>query len=773
MDSGELIELFYNRAYEKFVNKQILDDKNYIVPRQQLTSYVYELVNIPFIDFIDYIKHNEIDKKLEPSDITQFSSFPSCEMEMCKALLWANNPGCQYVDIGRLFPNKLISRCESAYRRFGEIHIKASTQLGLTFEYYNYWYLSCLGYIYLDLNEDVRMQLLARTITRNLLYQQLLIDILRHDVKPEIYMDFVSEQTLKRRLRNVCTFLEICLEECKKWNIKTYSLIKSYDIYEKPADIKIPIGTSKNFCTYLDEFDYHILSSETTKELIKKYRKGDSKAYEILVKGYMRLVLSVARKYIHKGVEYDDLIQEGVLGLLTAIERFDYSLNSNFSEYANFGISRAIFNSINTLPFLIGVPFHQLSYHRKIHRAKDAYEAEYGYEPSANVLGEKSDMSTEFYTYLFSLPDNLSEIVKYVDNLDEFIDENAITDKQLMNESQNYYINTLLNNLDDRGREIIKKYYGIDVKHEDTLHNIGKEWGLTRERTRQIVAKGIKQLRDLAKGYVKQDIAVSYPKQQTTLTQERPAGVQMFLYDLRKNNITLTDVLCDIKNKTYYEPQKTQKQQNTNVVKHKGPGFTIKNESDVCCILYYGKRIYMSNGVIKMINGKFYRLRNTGSFCVHIIELGDFAKIATDLVIEAHSWTQLYSSLPKRNWEESVQDIVMDQFSGKYRIKVKDIWYNHVGEPLYSNKPINHNATVQPQKRTLTSSSPASKKKKNRNRSIKDINKTRYPVWTQQEERDLLAFYRAGMTYEQLARIFETSPVEIRNKLAFIKIMSS
>ena len=115
----------------------------------------------------------------------------------------------------------------------------------------------------------------------------------------------------------------------------------------------------------------------------------------------------------------------------------------------------------------------------------------------------------------------------------------------------------------------------------------------------------------------------------------------------------------------------------------------------------------------------------------------------------------------------------MDQFSGKYRIKVKDIWYNHVGEPLYSNKPINHNATVQPQKRTLTSSSPASKKKKNRNRSIKDINKTRYPVWTQQEERDLLAFYRAGMTYEQLARIFETSPVEIRNKLAFIKIMSS
>lgn len=65
MDSGELIDLFYNRAYEKFVNKQILDDKNYIVPRQQLKNYVNELVNIPYIDFINYIKHNQIEGKLK------------------------------------------------------------------------------------------------------------------------------------------------------------------------------------------------------------------------------------------------------------------------------------------------------------------------------------------------------------------------------------------------------------------------------------------------------------------------------------------------------------------------------------------------------------------------------------------------------------------------------------------------------------------------------------------------------------------------------------
>ena len=70
MDNSELIELFYNRTYEKFVNKQILDDKNYIVPRQQLINYVHELVNIPFINYIDYIRHNEIDRSLDYSDIT-------------------------------------------------------------------------------------------------------------------------------------------------------------------------------------------------------------------------------------------------------------------------------------------------------------------------------------------------------------------------------------------------------------------------------------------------------------------------------------------------------------------------------------------------------------------------------------------------------------------------------------------------------------------------------------------------------------------------------
>ena len=203
MDSGELIDLFYNRAYEKFVNKQILDDKNYIVPRQQLKNYVHELVDIPFVDFIDYIKQNGIERTVEVSDVTQFSSFSVCEIEMCNALIWANNPGCQYIDIGRLFPNNILSRSDSSYRRYGESHIKAAAQLGLTFEYYNYWYLSCLGYIFPELDESLRRRFLARTITRNRLYQQLLVDIMQHDVNPEVYIDILPVYMIRKSLTHI------------------------------------------------------------------------------------------------------------------------------------------------------------------------------------------------------------------------------------------------------------------------------------------------------------------------------------------------------------------------------------------------------------------------------------------------------------------------------------------------------------------------------------------------------------------------------------------
>ena len=499
MDSSELIELFYNRAYEKFVNKQILDDKNYLVPRQQLTNYVHELTKIPYIDFIQYIRISGVERKVEASDITQFSSFSACELEMCNALIWANNPGCQYVDIGRLFPNNIISRSDSSYRRYGESHIKSATQLGLTFEYYNYWYLSCLGYIYPDLEEDVRVQLLARTITRNRLYKQLLFDIMEHDVNPETYIDILPEYMMRKSLRSVCTFLDICINACKNENLKTHALIKSYETFKPAITVQLPADINENLRTYLTEFDFRNLSNETTSELIKKYKKGDSKAYALLIKGHMRLVLNIAKTYNHKGVDYDELIQEGTMGLIKAIDHFNANVSISFNKYASWWIMQSITQALVTLPYIVQIPLNTIILHRKVRNFVNSYEQEQGYLPSVDDIDVNGSSDLEWLTYIYQLPADLKNLTTLIEDFDLYESSAPGADYFQEAEYNSYFVNRQLHFLTDRNRTILQKYFGIgDNQEEETLNTIGDYFGLTRERARQIVEKSIRELQGLS-----------------------------------------------------------------------------------------------------------------------------------------------------------------------------------------------------------------------------------------------------------------------------------
>ena len=499
MDSGELIELFYNRTYEKFVNKQILDDKNYIVPRQQLTNYVHELVSIPFIDFINYFRCKGIERRVEVSDVTQFASFTACEIEMCNALIWANNPGCQYLDIGRYFPNNNIAKSDSTYRRYGEKHIKASTQLGLTFMYYDYWYLSCLGYIYPDLDKDVRKQLLARTITRNRLYQQLLVDILDHDVNPEEYINMLPEYIMRRSLRCVYAFLEMCLVACKEENIKTHNLIKNQETFKSPAGVQLPSGTNKNLRTYFDEFDYRSLSRDSTADLINRFKKGDCKAYEILVKGYMRLVVNIAKLYNQQGVELEDLIQEGTLGLIKAFEHYNVNVNVLFSKYASWWIMQAITQANATLPHIVQIPLNTLSLHRRLRNFVDSFEQERGFLPSVNDIDIYEMNDLEWLNYIYQLPPDLKEMTRFVDDFDIYESNELKPDTFQEKEYKQFLVKRLLRYLDNRNQIILTKFFGLDGNRVgETLDSIGDYLGLTRERVRQIVELSIRQLRDLS-----------------------------------------------------------------------------------------------------------------------------------------------------------------------------------------------------------------------------------------------------------------------------------
>ena len=139
----EYITRFMTRSFEKSVDYYILADKNYVVPRQKVNDYIVRVLSIPYSEFIDYVKDNK--GVVDNDQLTQSSSFAACSTEMCAAIEAKGNPGMRFVDIGQLFPQYVKVKNDAAYRKYGENQIKTSTQLGLTFEYYGSWYLTCVG----------------------------------------------------------------------------------------------------------------------------------------------------------------------------------------------------------------------------------------------------------------------------------------------------------------------------------------------------------------------------------------------------------------------------------------------------------------------------------------------------------------------------------------------------------------------------------------------------------------------------------------------------
>lgn len=532
MLADEYIELFFSQSYEKEVDKLIRDDKDFVIPYERLFNYVETITAIPYQKYINYIIHHPLNENVETKDITQSSSFSACEIEMCNALLFVDNPGLNYLEIGKLFPEYVSRPNDIAFRKYGENQIKTSAHLGLAYEYYKYWYLSCLGYIYPRLTEKIRNKLLARTILRTPLYNRMMVDLCFKNIETTKYMGKLSHATQLRREGSVYRLLKICLNECYQEDVKLKKLFRFgveshlHVIYkcsgltmdevaesckEKKAYnslIKTSIQTnshdirhyesdehSSSFRRYSQELSkYGTFSNEETKILFERYKDGDKKAYEQIVKGHLKLVVNIARLYRHRGVSFEDMIQEGNIGLLKAISLFDHTLNTSFIEYAKSCIFQAISQSALILPHMLTIPLNVVHRHFKLHRYLDRLEQHNGFEPPISEEECESLLGTKDITKYLLLPYDLLTINVY-DDCDLYEGSFPPTDEPLMKESLQIYVNTLLNQLDKRQREIVKQYYGIGCP-EKNLETIGKQQNLTRERVRQILWHSIHDLRE-------------------------------------------------------------------------------------------------------------------------------------------------------------------------------------------------------------------------------------------------------------------------------------
>lgn len=659
MDSGELIDLFYNRAYEKFVNKQILDDKNYIVPRQQLKNYVNELVNIPYNDFINYIKQNGIEGEIKASDITRFTSFSACEIEMCNALIWANNPGCQYIAIGRFFPDDNIERSDGAYRRYGECHIKAATQLGLTFEYYGYWYLSCIGYIYPDLDKEVRKRLLARTIIRNRLYQQLLIDILDHDVNPKGYIIRHSGYHFKRCLTSTYFFLDICLSNCRKEGIVIHHLIRRHETHQEITQDDEPLKTNERIENYLLEIRRQkYISVDEEIELAQKTRKGEIDARNKLVSANMRFVVGLAKQYLYKGLEFEDLLHEGFGGLIKAADHFDETRGFKFISYASWWIKRYLTNAIVEDSSLIKYPLNLRILHRRIWDFKIRYEQQNGFMPSITEIGIEDEDNLERISSLDSLPINLKNVCIPCEDLDSFADNhNDIWDYE-NNEENTHYVRSLLTHLSKRERDVLIRVFGIGIR-EETLEAIGGTFGLTRERVRQIKEKAIRKLREI--------VHVSNGKEQEDPVDEESKEIELTIGETERRKRV---------HKILQRAGRNRRNSSDNAQKEQ---FRIVNKDKTFEIRGVNNNLLLnSKGYIKSINGNLYCLRiHFSYFNIYTIkETGDGFKVG-DLIIHALKSSHLYQVIGSKY--DKIKDIIQDYSYKEYKVLVDCKWYDNSG----------------------------------------------------------------------------------------------
>ncbi len=243
----------------------------------------------------------------------------------------------------------------------------------------------------------------------------------------------------------------------------------------------------------VDDLQSYTLNDFDGKEfnlLLNRYRKGDKRALGQIIKGNQKLVAIIADSYRGHGIEFDDLVQEGSIGLMRAIDRFNPKRNVQFPAYAKWWIRQSMEQALITLQSMVKIPYRQVALHKKVRKSIEFFEQVHGYKPSPSeiAIGENADPET--IAYLSGLPDNLHQLTTGSVDLESYPSEDFAVDETLMKESRTFYINSILMKLKPRDATILRKVYGIGEKKE-SLGEIGEKMGLTRERVRQISEKAV------------------------------------------------------------------------------------------------------------------------------------------------------------------------------------------------------------------------------------------------------------------------------------------